>query len=85
MTVDEKDNQDQIVFSTSPIVTDSDTRNVRKKNYDVKMSDTLKNKIKYLNDNSLGGQDTDLSQIKSDERRAGTASRQGLINIKMEQ
>lgn len=51
------------------------------------MSETLKNKIKYLNDNSLGGQDTDLSQIKSDERReaTGTAeSRQQLINIKME-
>jgi len=70
---EDKDNKDLIVFSTSPVInTESDTRIVRIK--DVKMSETLKNKIKFLNDNSLGGQDTDLSQIKSEERAEVTAS-----------
>lgn len=60
LTTEEKDNKDMIkddliVFSTSPVVTESDAKASRKKNYDVKMSETLKNKIKYLNDNSLGG------------------------------
>ena len=83
---DDKDNKDLIVFSTSPVVitnaeilgpvinTESDTRIVRIK--EVKMSETLKNKIKFLNDNSLGGQDTDLSQIKSEERAEVTASKE---------
>lgn len=72
---DDKDNKDLIVFSTSPVInTESDTRIVRIK--EVKMSETLKNKIKFLNDNSLGGQDTDLSQIKSEERAEVTASKE---------
>ena len=49
------------------------------------MSETLKNKIKFLNDNSLGGQDTDLSQVKSEERGEATGSRQQLINVQVNQ
>ena len=72
----DEDNKDLIVFSTSPVVnTESDKQVVRKTYKDVKMSETLKNKIKFLNDNSLGGQDTDLSQVKSEERGEATASK----------